>query len=183
MSPRDLLSASRRELAALVAAGHPVDPQALDDSEYRGTSLGMPAIVERLTWKTFKKAFHRDPETGALRGWNIRLEQHGVGGPCVPVRRAGRPFTFGHFGARAAPPRAPRGLGGALLLDYGIGGNHPLDPTAVVRDVLVALEPGRFERLLGWMYLECGPLRVPTPSYFLLERDGPLGEAVASPRG
>ena len=37
-----------------------------------------------------------------------------------------------------------------------------------------ALEPGNADRLLGWSYVELGPLRIRTPSYFLLEREGPI---------
>ncbi|RLB64229.1 MAG: hypothetical protein DRI90_05055, partial [Deltaproteobacteria bacterium] len=61
----------------LLTSGHSIDPRQLDDVEYRGISLGLPAIVEKLTWKKFKKVFHRDPATGVLRGWNVRMEQNG----------------------------------------------------------------------------------------------------------
>ena len=44
-------------------------------TENRGISLGLPAWVERLSWKKFAKAFHRDPRTQRLRGWNVRIEQ------------------------------------------------------------------------------------------------------------
>jgi hypothetical protein len=37
------------------------------------------------------------------------------------------------------------------------------------------------ERLLGWTYLDLGVGRVGTPSYFVLEREGPLG--YVPPRG
>ncbi len=176
------LGLSRRELVDRLVHGHPIDPRALDDSEYRGVSLGLPAAIERITWKVFKKAFHRDPADGVLRGWNVRLEQRGVGGPCVPLVRRGKPLTFGHFRVRPTDARTPHGLAGRLLLDYGLGRNPRLDPTALVRDVIVALEPGRADRLLGWMYLELGGVRARTPSFFLLEREGPLGEPVAPPR-
>jgi hypothetical protein len=71
----EFLSLDRRGLAAALAAGHPIDERALDDTRYRGISLGLPRAVETLTWKTFAKTFHRDPESGKLRGWNLRLEQ------------------------------------------------------------------------------------------------------------
>ena len=57
----------------------------------RGTSLGLPALVEKLTWKTFQKTFYRDPRTGRLLGWNVRLEQDGLDAPSRPrlkTRRA-----------------------------------------------------------------------------------------------
>jgi len=108
-------------LRALLARGHAIDPAVLDDTEYHGTSLGLPAMLERLTWKTFKKVFHRDPATGALRGWNVRIDQRAPG--WRERTRAGGPATFGHFAvvpldAGRVPIPCPAGL----LLDYGLGG-------------------------------------------------------------
>ena len=73
---------------------------------------------------------------------------------------------FGHYGLVATPA--------GLVLDYGAGGNPWFDPTRLVRDPLVALAPGDPSRLLGCTLLAVGPLRVPTPSWFLLERAGAL---------
>jgi hypothetical protein len=162
---RDLLTASRDELAALLREGHGIRAEALDDTEYRGISLGLPGFVDRLTWKTFRKTFHRDPDTGLLRGWNVRLEQGGLDAPSVPMRRGGRPVTFGHYVVVAGDP--------GLLLDYSAGQNG-LSPTALVRDPVVALEPGDPRLLLGWTYLQVGRHRIGTPSYFVLELEGPL---------
>lgn len=180
---RDLAAMSRRELAGVLRAGHAIDPRELDDTEYRGTSLGLPGIVERLTWKTFRKVFHRDPESGQLRGWNVRLEQHGIDGPSVPMRgRDGAPVTFGHYrvvelAGRPMPIACEKGL----LLDYGLGENRALDPVGLVRDPLVAVERDRADLLLGWSYVEAGPLRFGTPSFFTLEREGPLTHRVPPP--
>ena len=153
-------------LKAALAAGHPVDPARLENSRYRGISLGLPGWVDRLAWKTFEKDFHRDPATGALGGWNVRLEQTGWDGPPSPVMKKGAPLTFGHF---AVVEDA-----GRLLLDYGRGANPALDPTRLIRDPVVALEPGGAQWLLGWTYVVLFGGRLGTPSYFLLERVGPL---------
>lgn len=169
----DLLAASRAELHSLLERGHPIDPSRLDDTTYRGISLGLPAWVERLSWKKFAKAFHRDPRTNQLRGWNIRIEQDGLDQPWRERTRRGATWTFGHFAVVSDR--------GHLLLDYGAGSNRRTDPLQVVRDPLVALEPGSVELLLGWSYLAIGPARIPTPSYFLLERDQPLVAPVAPP--
>lgn len=183
MQARDLLGLSARELRAVFSGGHDVDPRALDDTEYRGVSLGLPTFFERLTWKKFKKAFHRDRGTGLLRGWNQRLEQNDLDGPCIPLLRGGRPVTFGHFhvvdptGRSMPVPGRP-----ALLLDYGLGENAALDFTRFVRDPIVAVNAGDARLLLGTMYLEIGPLRIPTPSFFTLELDGKLTDVVAPPR-
>jgi len=173
ISRADLLAASRDQLRDLLASGHPIDPTRLDDTRYRGISLGLPAWVERLSWKKFAKAFHRDPRTHALRGWNIRVEQDGLERPWRPRLRRGTPWTFGHFAVTDERDR--------VLLDYGAGGNRRLDPLGVLRDPLVALEAGSTDRLLGWSYLAIGPARIPTPSYFLLEYDGALDRVVAPP--
>jgi len=170
----DLLAASRDELRALLASGHPIDPARLDDTTYRGISLGLPAWVERLTWKQFAKAFHRDPHTGALRGWNVRIEQDGLDRPWRARVRDGQPWTFGHFAVVAEGDR--------LMLDYGAGGNRRRELLGALRDPLVALHAGSVELLLGRSDLAVGPARVATPSYFLLEREGPLAAAVAPPR-
>jgi hypothetical protein len=133
---------SRRELRALLAAGHPFDASELA-GEYLGTSLGLPRFVEKLTWKNFKKVFRRD-EAG-LAGWNVRLRDNHV---------------FGHF---RVVPHAP-----GVLLDYGaVDGGGALK---VVRDPLVAVNPGSSALLLGWTYLQIGRFSVGTPSYFTLER-------------
>ena len=176
MRAADLLTLPRRELHRLLLGGHRIDPRALDDSAYRGVSLGLPRWVERLTWKTFQKTFHRDPQSGRLRGWNVRLIQTGLDGPIVPRQRRGRPFTFGHYEV------VDDAKGPGLLLDYRRGGNPHFDLSALVVDPLVALHADDPTLLLGWSCVALGGLRLPSPSYFTLERLGPLIDLVAPPR-
>jgi hypothetical protein len=185
-SPLDLAALramTPKALRAVLAAGHSIDPTALDDTAYRGVSLGIPRWVERLAWTTFVKTFHRDPETGDLRGWNVRLKQTGLDGPVEPMRvSSGAPKTFGHFrvvGCEGLAP--PKGADGGLMIHYGLGGNAPWDGIRFLRDPIVALSPGSVDRLLGWSYLDLG-FRCPTPSYFLLERLGPLDHHASPPR-
>ena len=174
-----LLSKSRGALRALLAEGHAIEPSALDDREYRGTSLGLPHFVEALTWKTFKKVFHRDPSTGRLRGWNVRMKQDGLEG-YDPMLKNGAPVTFGHYevvspGAISSlPPGCDRGL----IIDYSRGANGRLDPVRRLRDPIVAMEPGSVDLLLGWSYVDLGFKQAPTPSFFCLERDAPLTHIV-----
>src|SRR5215831_16064739 len=94
---RSLRNASREELRRRIVTGHPVDPAALEGWAYRGVSLGLPRFVEALTWKTFQKTFWRDPQTGRLLGWNVRLEQDGIDAPSRPKRKNGRPVTVWHY--------------------------------------------------------------------------------------
>lgn len=180
-TPKDLLSLTQRELWSRLVAGHPIEETALDDMEYRGTSLGMPAIVERLTWKKFKKVFHRDPSTRVLRGWNVRIVQGPLDEPWVAQEKRGRPVTFGHFHV-VETKRPPYGLPPCLVLDYGLGGNRRGDPLSLLRDPIVSLREGSADLLLGWSYLEVRGVRVRTPSFFCLERDVPLGHRVPPPR-
>jgi hypothetical protein len=169
-----LWSLDNRALFARLASGFAIDPRALDGATYRGTSLGLPALVDKVAWKTFQKTFHRDPATRELRGWNVRLEQDGVDAPSRPRRGSdGNPITFGHFQVVSAHGRrVPGGVEQGLLLDYGKGASSPLDPLARLRDPIVAIEAGAVDLLLGWSYLEMGPLRIRTPSFFTLEREG-----------
>lgn len=170
MTRDELLGLDGAALAALLARGHAIDERALDDSQYRGISLGLPRAVEALTWKTFMKTFHRDPRTGRLRGWNVRLAQTGIDGPTVARKR------FGHY--HVAPlGKTPRPCGPGLLIDYSGGTRGPMSR---LRDPIVAVDAGSVELLLGWSYLDLGPLQLPTPSYFLLVREGPL-DAITAP--
>lgn len=167
----ELLRASQGELRTLLERGHPVDPARLDDTVYRGISLGLPAWIERLSWKKFAKAFHRD--AGGLRGWNIRIEQDGLDRPWRARTRRGRTWTFGHFAVVRE--------GEHLVLDYGAN-RSLVDPMRAVRDPLVALEAGSIELLLGRSDLALGPARLRTPSYFVLEREGALAAADVAPQ-
>lgn len=181
---RDLLQLSKRELYGALQTGHAIDPDELDDTEYHGVSLGMPAFVDKLTWKKFIKTFHRDPDTGQLRGWNVRIEQSPLEDPAwEPKLEKGERVTFGHYQVVALagyrmPVKVPQGL----MLDYGLGGNPKGDFTANVRDPLVAVNAGSVELLLGWSYVALGPARMKTPSFFSLERGGALTHRVAPPR-
>jgi hypothetical protein len=144
--------------------GHPIDERALDDVEYQGITVGVPRFVEKLTWKTFTKTFHRDPKTGELRGWNVRMEQTGVDGPAVPKMKGGVPFTWGHYRVY------PEGRG--LMIDYGVPGNPFF--VSRMRDPLVAIEKDDPSVLLGVSYFDLGLFRLLTPTYFVLVRRGPI---------
>jgi hypothetical protein len=174
------LELSGAALRRMLEAGHPIDPRALDDSEYRGLSLGLPSPMVKLTWLTFRKTFHRDA-AGALRGWNVRMRQTGLDGPREPMLEDGEPRCFGHYEVRAGSEyEMPIAARHGLVIDYGRGHNARLDPMRRARDPIVALEKGSVERLLGWTYLDLGVGQVGTPSYFLLEREGPLGHVPRS---
>jgi hypothetical protein len=164
-----LWAMSNEELARQLAAGFPLDEAALVGS-YRGVSLGLPALVERLTWTTFRKTFHRGVD-GRVRGHNVRLEQRGRTGPAVALQRGGRELSFGPFVVRAPDhDGGPFACRAGVLLDYGAA-NPALSPLARLRDPLVAVNEGSNALLLGASYLAIGQHGVRTPSFFTLERE------------
>lgn len=179
MDAADLLNLSRRELAEIVAEGHPIDPTALDDTEYHGTSIGLPEIAVKLSWRKFKKVFRREPDGGVLRGWNVQCVQNAIDEPWLDhPGRSGR-VTYWHY--RVVAPdgrRMPGKYDRGLLIDYGPGGNPAWHYIRWIRDPLVAVNPGRADLLLGFSYVECGPLCFGTPTFFSLQRGAPLTYAV-----
>ena len=173
MTPSTLWGLSRRELARIARSGHPIDPAALAGHSYRGVSLGLPSVVDRLLWKVFRKRFEADGD--GVVGHNVRLVQPSALAPLdaserpQALQRRGQPVTFGPFRVGPVQPN-PLGLDRGVLLDYGAA--HPAwHPMARIRDVLVATEADRTDLLIGWMYLQLGPMPVSTPSWFTLERE------------
>jgi len=111
----DLLSFDRASLGhllgdALRRSEAWVSPDHLADTVFRGTTLGLPPLVTRLTWSTFQKVVLRDG--AALRGYNVRLAQDGLEAPSRPLlTRAGAPLRFGPFAVIDGPS--------GVVLDYG----------------------------------------------------------------
>ena len=151
MKAADLWRMTNEQRLAALVAGHPIDPSALDDSEYRGVSLGLPRVIERLTWQKFRKCFHRDGDR--LRGWNVRLIQNGLEGEDKPMERRGSPLTFGHYGVVSCegytlPENQGRSLRcSGLMLDYAMGKNPP--HLKALRDPIVAVNRDDASLLLG----------------------------------
>lgn len=180
-----LLAMSGRDLFEIMRRAHPLDLDALADTSYTGIDLSMPAIFHKIFWKSFRKTFHRDPASGRLRGWNVKVEQVGWDTPPPPRRdRQGRPLTFGHYEVRSAVGvRFRRGWQGAHYLDYGVAGNRFFDwPARTGFCPLVAVNPGSSELLLGWEIFKITGLRVPVGDFWLLRREGPLAPEDVIPR-
>lgn len=172
---KSLRSASRQELRAQITHGHSVDPEALEGFVYRGTSLGLPKLAEKLTWKTFQKTFYRDTTTGQLLGWNVRLHQDGIDAPSRPIVKDGRPVCVWHY--EVIEPRGvamPKDFDRGLIIDYSRAENPFFDTVRWVKDPLVALAPGNYDALLGVSYAVVGGVCVETPTYFTLEREKPI---------
>ncbi len=160
MTAAELNRLSNDELAEVMASAPTFDPATLAGSVYRGTSLGLPGWIERLTWKKFAKAFAREGDH--VRGWNIRVEQDSLELPWRPRRRAGAPITFGPFAVKVTST--------GVVLDYNVRGGL----MRALRDPLIALDADA-DLLLGRSLLAIGSRRLPTPSFFTLERDRTLG--------
>jgi hypothetical protein len=185
MTLEDLLAMTNRERRSIMMRALPIDLKSLDNTMFRGVDLSLPRLANMILWKTFRKTFYRDPATGILRGWNVRLEQTGWEGPGVPKRNAeGKQITFGHYHVLPAQGRRfPGGWAGPQYLDYTVAGNPWFDPAALGYCPLVAVNEGRNDLLLGWEVFKVGPVFVPLPDFWALKLEGPLDEVVPAPRG
>jgi hypothetical protein len=179
----ELMEMNRHQLHAIIDRAYPLNLGALEEKQYQGVDLSLPPFVNRILWKTFRKTFHRDAQTGALRGWNVRMEQTGIDGLRVPMKdRNGKPRTFAHYEVRsAAGLRFPRRWKGPYYLDYGVKGN-PFGENLGYTP-LVAVNEGSMDLLLGWEVFKLGPLFIPLPDYWALRLEGPLEEVIPPPVG
>jgi hypothetical protein len=145
------------ELARLLRTLPSFDARLLGGSTYRGISVGLPALVERLLWRKFAKHFD---QAGA--GFNVRIIQNDLTQPWLPQRkRNGDVRSFGPFRITTH--------GSRVELDYSIA--NPL--MQQLRDPLVAID-ARADLLVGCSQLAVGQRRLATPSYFVLQRDSAL---------
>ncbi len=178
----NLLQMTNRQVAEVFFSGHPIEPGSLDDTQYLGIDLSLPPFMNRILWKTFRKTFHRDPRTGVLRGWNVRMKQTGWNGPVEPMMRQGHPLTFGHYHFLSAEgKRFPRGWRGAHYLDYSVAGNPVYDPARFTYSPLVAVNAGSSELLLGWEVFRVAGLPFAIPDFWVLRREGALDYVVGRP--
>ncbi|HVU00192.1 MAG TPA: hypothetical protein VHE30_00520 [Polyangiaceae bacterium] len=171
----ELLRLPRAELRRRLASGTPPNLAAMEGFAYRGTSLGLPRFVEKLSWKTFQKTFYREPRSGRLVGWNVRVAQHGVFSPSEPLRKRGEPVTEWNYEViPSAGLPVPEGLDHGVLIDYSRGGNPGFGAVNWVKDPLASLTGEDSEVLLGVSYVVLGGRALETPTYFSLEREHPI---------
>lgn len=179
----DLMAMDATALHGVLCRGHALDPDALAGRQFLGVDLSLPGWARALLWHTFRKTFVRDETTGELRGWNVRMEQHGIDGARIPLKdRHGKPITFGHYRLRRAEGVAfPKGYRGAHYLHYGEAGNPFFDLARLGRTPLVAVNEGRQDLLLGWEIFQVGPAKLPLPLYWALRDEGPLEQVIPPP--
>lgn len=181
----DLFAMNSRDLFSIVQKGEPLDLDALADTTYTGIDLSMPEWFHKLMWKSFRKTFHRDPKTGVIRGWNVKVEQTGWDAPPAAKKDGkGRPLTFGHYEVRSAAGLAfPRGWSGGHYLDYRVAGNAFGDwPARAGYCPLVAVNAGSVELLLGWEVFHVCGVAIPLDDYWVLRREGALAPEDVMPR-
>jgi choline dehydrogenase-like flavoprotein len=181
----DLMAMDSKALHEVLLRGFPLEPEQLAGKAYLGVDLSLPDIARKILWHTFRKTFTRDESTRDVRGWNVRMEQHGVNGARFPMRnRQGKPITFGHYIVRNTDGiEFPQNYRGAHYLDYGTVGNPFLDLARLGFTPLVAVNEGSQDLLLGWEVFRVAGKFVPMPLYWALRLEGPLDEVVPRPDG
>jgi hypothetical protein len=160
------------ELERVFVRGAAPDIEALVGWEFRGINhlpLNAVPVAQLIGIKKFVKGFLR-ADDGRVMGYNIPVARNPLDGRWFlqPSDAAPKRFGFYEVSAVDATSRDNAYLH-ALLLDYGKGGNPPLDPSAGLRDYLVQVDPANPDLFLGKAYYALGPLRIHT-NFFILER-------------
>jgi len=155
------------ELENVFQRGVTPDLDALVGWEFRGINhlpLNAPPLAHIAGIKKFVKGFFRD-ESGKVMGYNSPVKMNSLDG-----RWHVAPKKFGFYEVYNvdATSRNNRYLH-AVLLDYGKGGNPVYDPSSLLRDYVIQVDPKNPDLFLGKAYGAIGPLRIPT-NFFILER-------------
>lgn len=155
------------ELEKVFVRGAQPSLDALVGWEFRGINhlpLNRLPVANLVGIKKFVKGFFRT-EDGGVMGYNSPVKNNALDG-----RWHVAPKRFGFYEVAPVDPTAlDNKYLHAVLLDYGKGGNKPYDPTSVLRDYLVQVDPNNPDLYLGKAYVAVGPLRIPT-NFFILER-------------
>ncbi len=171
---RALAARSAAQLEAIFQGGDTPAWDGLVGYEYRG--YNHPPFMNLLGIRKFIKAFFCNA-AGTRFGCNTPVRQDGLAHPWIARPSDRQPKRYAFFRVAPVNPAARDNTYlHALLLDYGRGGNPRADPSGLLRDYLVRVEPGTDDLLLGKAYLALGLLRVAS-NFFLLERLRPLPDA------
>jgi hypothetical protein len=173
-SPRykEIAGRSKKDLEEMLKTGEMPSVESLLGFEYRG--FNYPPLFKLIGMRKFIKYFFRS-EGGETFGCNTPVQQNTLDEEWHARPDDEHPKRYGFYKVGPVDPesrdhRYPQ----ALMLNYGRGGNPPLDPQSVIRDYLVRVEPGSDELLLGKAYVAVGPARV-FSNFFLLERHRAAG--------
>jgi len=172
----DLACSPRRDLDALFVAGSAPDVTALTGHEFRG--YNRPRAAAALGIRKFIKAFYLD-RAGRPFGCNTPVAQNGLDSEWLARPSEDGPKRYEFFLVEPADlDAADENWRGAVLLDYGRGGNRSYNVAQILRDYLVRVTPGSDDLLLGKAYFVVARRRL-VSSYFLIERYRPLRDAEA----
>jgi hypothetical protein len=155
-----------RRLAAVHAAGTRPDLASLAGQEYRG--VNRPATARLLGIRRFVKGFVLDAD-GSASGYNKQVRGAALDRPWTAHRRKDGRVAYAPF---LILPASDGGTPDGLLLDYGAPSEPEPGVAARLRDVLVRVNPGADDLLLGHAYLVAGGRRIPV-GWFVLDRLGP----------
>jgi len=135
--------------------------------EFRGVNhlpLNVLPVANLVGIKKFVKGFFRT-EDGRVMGYNSPVKNNALDGRWHVAEK-----KFGYYEVAPVDPTAhDNKYLHAVLLNYGKGKNPALDPSQVLRDYVVQVDPNNPNLLLGKAYGAFGPLRIPT-NFFILER-------------
>jgi hypothetical protein len=179
----DMVKMTKAQVVEVFKNGHPIEPGSIDNKQYRGVDLSLPAFMHKILWQTFRKTFYRDPATKVLRGWNVKMEQTGWHDAGTPKKKKnGELLTFGHYHVLPAKGKKfPGGWQGADYLDYGVAGNAFFDVAKLGYCPLIAVNKGSSELLLGWEIFKLGGLFIPLNDYWALKLEGPIQNVIPPP--
>ena len=165
----DVIRFDKRTMNSVMDHGATPQTKNLKDFEFRG--FNPPAFTKVLGFQKFVKGFFVDPQ-GKLAGYNLFVDEarSGPEAPWLP-KKDGAPETRHGFydvvpvGSNPCYSDYPH----AVLLDYGSGRNHKLDPEGRIRDFLVQVDPANPDLYLGKAYLDLIATRV-FSNFFVIER-------------
>lgn len=154
------------ELEKVFVRGASPDLDALVGWEFRGINhlpLNVLPLANLVGIKKFVKGFFREGET--VMGYNMPVKNNALDGRWHVTDK-----RFGFYEVAHVDPTAyDNKYLHAVLLNYGKGKNPALDPSRVLRDYVVQVDPKNPNLFLGKAYGAIGPLRIPT-NFFILER-------------
>ncbi|MBW1808070.1 MAG: hypothetical protein JRJ87_07710 [Deltaproteobacteria bacterium] len=150
----------------MLAAKGP-DPESLAGWEFKG--FNSMDLTTMLGFRKFKKGFYKDG--GEVKGYNVKVKQNGLIDPWIDTVKKGNSVKHGWYDVY--PVRAEEvdnQYPNALLLNYNADRNPKVDPSRVLRDYLVQVDPDNPDLLLGKAFVAAGKKRV-FVSYFILGRE------------
>ncbi len=159
--PDDFSRITKQDLSTVFQQAKNFSPESLIGKRFDGISLGLPKIIENLTWIKFGKVFSKS--NNCIWGWNVKMKQNALDAPWQM-----KPETdWGYF--NVYPGRVPKTNDPGIVLDYRHPKNSLINPARRTYDVIKEVQPGL---LLGRMWLSTPLTYIPTPSYFALSDAG-----------